>query len=54
MANKSFNGIQNFDELPESEYGKVGCPKRNQYEENAQMFIISEMLKQARKDANQS
>ena len=41
-----------FDELLEKEYGKVGTESRNEYEEKAQMFIVSEMLKEARKDAN--
>ena len=52
MENKNYDRVRTFDELLEKEYGKIGSPKRNQYEENAQMFIISEMLKQARKEAN--
>jgi len=44
-----YNGIKTFDELIEKEYGKLGTERRNEYEENAQMFIISEMLKEARK-----
>jgi HTH-type transcriptional regulator / antitoxin HipB len=47
-----YNGIKTFDELLEREYGKVGTENRNEYEEKAQMFIVSEMLKGARKDAN--
>jgi DNA-binding XRE family transcriptional regulator len=47
-----YNGIKTFDELLEKEYGKVGTESRNAYEEKAQMFIVSEMLKEARKDAN--
>jgi len=34
------------------EHGKIGTEKRNVYEQNAQMFIVSEMLKEARKEAN--
>ncbi|GGK87904.1 helix-turn-helix domain-containing protein [Rufibacter glacialis] len=30
---------------------KIGTESRHKYEENAQMFIISEMLKEARKEA---
>ena len=52
MENENYEGVRTFDELLEKEYGKIGSPKRNQYEENAHMFIISEMLKQARKEAN--
>ena len=52
MENKDYEGVRTFDELLEKEYGRIGSPKRNRYEENAQMFIISEMLKQARKEAN--
>ena len=47
-----YKGIKTFDELLEKEYGKVGTESRYEYEEKAQMFIISEMLKEARKDAN--
>ena len=46
-----YNGIKTFDELLEKEYGKIGTESRNGYEEKAQMFIVSEMLKQGRKDA---
>lgn len=49
---KKYNNIRTFDELIELEHGKIGTEKRNKYEENSQMFIISEMLKEARKDAN--
>lgn len=47
-----YNNIKNFDELIDLEHGKIGMETRNRYEENSQMFIISEMLKDARKDAN--
>ena len=47
-----YNGIKTFDELIEREHGKLGTESRIEYEEQAQMFIISEMLKQARKEAN--
>lgn len=46
-----YKGIKTFDELIEREHGKIGSESRNSYEENAQMFIISEMLKEARKEA---
>jgi len=46
-----YSGIKTFDELIEREHGKIGTDSRNEYEERAQMFIVSEMLKEARKDA---
>lgn len=49
---KDYDNIQSFDELINLEHGKIGTESRNVYEENSQMFIISEMLKEARKDAN--
>ncbi len=48
---KNYSNIKTFDELIELEHGKIGTESRNQYEEGAQMFIISEMLKAARKEA---
>jgi len=52
MIMDKYSGIKTFDELIEKEHGKLGTESRNEYEEQAQMFIISEMLKQARKEAN--
>lgn len=46
-----YDNIKNFDDLIDLEHGKIGTETRNQYEENSQMFIISEMLKEARKEA---
>jgi ribosome-binding protein aMBF1 (putative translation factor) len=47
-----YKNITNFDELIEIEHGKIGSDSRNEYEERAQMFIVSEMLKEARQQAN--
>lgn len=47
-----YDTIKTFDELIDLEHGKIGTETRNNYEENSQMFIISEMLKEARKEAN--
>ena len=47
-----YKGIKTFDELIEKEYGEIGTDSRLEYEEKAQMFIVSEMLKEARKSAN--
>jgi DNA-binding XRE family transcriptional regulator len=49
---ENYKGISNFDELLDKKYGKIGTPERNIFEENAHMFIISEMLKEARLEAN--
>jgi len=46
-----YNNIKTFDELVEHEHGKIGSESRNAYEEKAQMFIIGEMLKDARIEA---
>ena len=46
-----YKGIKTFDKLIEIEHGKIGTDSRNKYEESAQMFIVSEMLKEARKEA---
>ena len=48
---KNYKNINSFDQLVEVEHGKIGTESRNTYEENSQMFIISEMLKDARKEA---
>ncbi len=49
---EKYKYIKTFDELIELEHGKIGTESRNKYEEGAQMFIVSEMLKEARKEAN--
>ena len=46
-----YRGIKTFDELIEKEHRKLGTKSRNEYEERSQMFIVSEMLKEARKEA---
>jgi DNA-binding XRE family transcriptional regulator len=51
MEMQKYNDIKTFDELIEVEHGKIGTETRNKYEEGAQMLIVSEMLKQARKEA---
>ena len=48
---KNYQNVQNFDQLIEVEHGKIGTESRNSFEEKSQMFIISEMLKDARKNA---
>lgn len=50
-AMKEYKKISTFNQLIELEHGKIGSETRNVYEEKSQMFIISEMLKEARKEA---
>ncbi len=47
---EDYKGTKSFDELLNKKYGKIGTDERNEFEERAHMFIISEMLKQARKE----
>lgn len=49
---KDYKEIKTFDELIELEHGKTGTESRTKYEEGALLFIVSEMLKEARKEAN--
>ena len=53
MSNKNeIRKAKNFDELLDIKYGKIGADKRDEFEKKAQYFVISEMLKEARKEAN--
>jgi len=52
MKTSIYENIKTFDELLNVENGEIGSETRNEYEEKAQMFIVSEMLKEARKEAN--
>lgn len=49
--NEAIRNTKTFDELLDLEYGKIGTKKRDDFEERAQYFVISEMLKEARRDA---
>ncbi len=49
--NNHIENASNFEELLNAKYGERGAPSRNQFEESAQRFYISEMLKQARVEA---
>ncbi|MFM2040579.1 MAG: hypothetical protein RLZZ493_1168 [Bacteroidota bacterium] len=48
---KKYIDIKNFDDLRTVEHGEIGSESRLVYEQNAHMFIVSEMLKAARKEA---
>jgi len=52
MKNVKLKAAKNFDELLEIKYGKIGAPKRDAFEQKAQYFVISEMLKAARLEAH--
>jgi len=43
---------KSLDQLLDAKYGKVGTSKRDLFEEGSQLFIISEMLKEARHKAH--
>lgn len=49
-ANK-IRDAKNFDELLDIKYGEIGTEKRDEFEKKAQYFVISEILKEARKEA---
>lgn len=52
MKKENIQNAKNFDELLDAKYGKVGNENRDNFEEKAQYFVISTMLKEARKEAN--
>lgn len=51
MDKEKIKNAKDFDELLDIKYGKIGTETRDCFEEKAQYFIISEMLKEARKEA---
>ena len=52
MDTNKIRSAKNFDELLDNKYGKIGTEKRDEFEEKAQYYVISEVLKDARKEAN--
>lgn len=52
MNKEKIKDAKSFDELLDRKYGKIGTEKRDDFEEKAQYYVISEMLKEARKEAN--
>jgi len=52
MKEKAIRNAKTFDELLDIKYGKIGSSARNDYEAKANYFVISEMLKEARKEAH--
>ncbi|PIQ21495.1 MAG: transcriptional regulator [Cytophagales bacterium CG18_big_fil_WC_8_21_14_2_50_42_9] len=51
MKKEEIRNAKTFDELLDIKYGKIGEKERDAFEEKAQYFVISEMLKEARKEA---
>ena len=51
MKNEEIRNAKNFDELLDIKYGKIGTKQRDDFEEQAQYYVISEMLKEARREA---
>ena len=51
MEINKIRNSKNFDELLDIKYGKIGTENRDEFEEKAQYFVISEMLREARKEA---
>ncbi len=49
---KAIRNAKNFDELLNIQYGEIGEKKRDEFEKAAQYFVISETLKDARKEAH--
>ena len=52
MNKKNIRNAKNFEELLDIKYGKTGTKERDEFEEKAHYFVISELLKEARKEAN--
>lgn len=51
MIREKYTDIKTFDELIEFEHGKIGSKSRLEFEKKSHLFIVGEMLKQARKEA---
>ncbi len=49
---KNIKNAKTFDELLDIKYGKVGTPGRDEFEVKSKAFIVGEMIKEARKEAN--
>lgn len=52
MLTPDLKNASDFDELLARKYGAPGTPARDDFEQKAQYFVISEMLRQARREAN--
>lgn len=52
MKKEAIRNAKTFDELLDIKYGKAGSSIRDEYAAKANYFVISEMLKEARKEAH--
>ena len=48
---KSIKGCTTFEEILDLEYGPKGTPERDQFDRDAEAFILAEQLKEERKKA---
>lgn len=46
--NNKYSNCKTLDDLIETEYGSIGTPKRDDFEEETQAFILAETLKTER------
>ena len=51
MKQEEIKTAKNFDELLNIKYGIIGTRQREDFEQRAQYYVISEVLKEARKEA---
>jgi len=51
MKKEEIRNAKNFDELLDIKYGTIGTKLRDDFEEQAQYYVISEVLKESRKEA---
>ena len=49
---KTKNNITTFEEFLNQEYGKIGTPKRDKYEQGFEAFKLGVMLQEIRKQQN--
>ena len=49
MNKDNIRNAKTFEELLDIKYGKIGSEKRDNFEEKAHYFVVSEILKEARK-----
>lgn len=48
---KSLKNVRTFDELLDAKYGKAGTKKRNSFERGSDVFMLSVMLRETRREA---
>ncbi len=51
MKNEKIGKAKDFDELLDIKYGRIGTKKRDIFEKKAQYFVISKILKEARRES---